>query len=106
MPVYLTLQLMGCAAICVATDAGGLLHRLFTIAVTAVIFCHIIPAVADRFPLGNMMPLLPGLSSSTHGRSDGMTDSYFLYTMNGHVVMLLMKNQYFFDTAKLMIYNC
>ena len=48
----------------------------------AVIFCHLYPTVTDRFPLGSMVPLLPGLSSGLISRNyqsgDGMTDSKYL----------------------------
>ena len=59
MPVYLALQLAGCAAPPVAGRTGGLLPRLFTLAAPAegraVVFCHTCPDVAAGFPLGNAM---------------------------------------------------
>ena len=61
-PVYLALQLIGCAASPVSREAGGLLPRLFTLTWRraqalrqAVVFCHIVPGVAARFPLESMM---------------------------------------------------
>lgn len=59
MPVYLALQLAGCAAPPVAGRTGGLVPRLFTLAAPAegraVVFCHTCPDVAAGFPLGNAM---------------------------------------------------
>ena len=61
MPVYLALQPIGCAAFPIAREAGGLLPRLFTLTPAigeptagAVVFCHIVPDVAIRFPLESM----------------------------------------------------
>ena len=65
LPVYLTLQPARCAACHIAVASGGLLPRLFTLAVGlrwagwAVVFCH----VADSSPKGVRCSLLPGLSS-------------------------------------------
>ena len=59
MPVYLALQLIGCAAPPVAGRTGGLLPRLFHPCRSrrgrAVVFCHTCPDVAAGFPLGNAM---------------------------------------------------
>ncbi len=68
MPVYLTLQPIRRAALCLTAKPGGLLPHLFTLApggdsasddapppfAGAVIFCHVASAVTRGFPLGSM----------------------------------------------------
>ena len=59
MPVYLTLQPIRRAARHLAVAPGGLLPRLFTLALPvegrAVVFCHVVSAVARGFPLESMV---------------------------------------------------
>ena len=60
LAVYLALQPMRCTAVCVTTDTGGLLPRLFTLVPACrdghslLHDCELSPA----FPLGNMVPFV------------------------------------------------
>ena len=65
---------MGCAATPVAGNAGGLLPRLFTLALPqggrAVVFCHIHRNVATTFPLESMMPCVARTFLAPRGATD------------------------------------